>query len=249
MLRFIEGFIGNERKNSSPFAGHDSNRLYNTHLESMPDDWYYRDKIITYAYNNFGHRSNHIEEIDLSNYILYIGCSHTMGIGNAVEDTYTYISSNLLKCDFYNMSVEGSGTDIMMHNLTTWLLHIEEKPKAIVWQWPNPLRYLTVEGSINSPNIIPQGIWKYNHKKNTDFILAGEANNFFHSKTILSAEYLKTLSFKKHIPIIEVSLTNDNSPSKIFFNLVDKARDESHFGIQSNKNLANDIVNRYLKYQ
>lgn len=247
MLKFNEGFIGNEQRNPILFTGHDSQRLYDSHLKTMPDDWYYRQKIITYNYNNFGHRSKNIEEIDLSNYILFFGCSHTMGIGNAVEDTYPYLIANTLKCDYYNMSVEGSGTDIMMHNLTTWLLHVKEKPKLLVWQWPNPQRYLTVEGT--APHIIANGIWKHNSKKNTDFILAGDANNFFHSKTLLSAEYLKTLTSKKQIPIIEVSLINDNSTSKIFFDLVDKARDESHFGIQSNKNIANNIVNRYLGYQ
>ena len=42
---------------------------------------------------------------DQDNYILFIGCSHTMGVGLELEKTYPHILSEKLKMDYYNLAV------------------------------------------------------------------------------------------------------------------------------------------------
>jgi DNA polymerase III alpha subunit len=53
-----------------------------------------------------------IEDIDLNNYILFIGCSHTEGIGLELQTTYPYLVSEELKCDYYNLGLGGTGIDV-----------------------------------------------------------------------------------------------------------------------------------------
>ena len=61
--------------------------------------------------NNFtGERA---QEIILNNYILFTGCSHTKGVGLALEDTYPYLLAQKLNCDYYNLALGGTGQDVM----------------------------------------------------------------------------------------------------------------------------------------
>ena len=64
-------------------------------LSKQPADWYYQDKEIYYKWNSTGHRCKEISDIDLSNYILTIGCSHTVGVGLELEKSYPYVLLDL----------------------------------------------------------------------------------------------------------------------------------------------------------
>lgn len=241
MLSLNEGFIGCKPDSILYFSGQDSEDLYTAHLKSMPLDWYYRNNILSYRYNSLGHRSKNIDEIDLENYILFVGCSHTEGIGHILEDTYPYKVASLLNCDYYNLGIGGCGIDIMLHNLSMWLLNIPQKPKAIVWQWTDPVRYLTVN-EVSDPYVVSHGIWEQN-KTNQDFIIAGESSNFFRGRTFIVAEYLK--SIENRISVIQVSFQEKYATNKIFYQCADRARDNGHYGRESNKILAEKIVDKY----
>jgi hypothetical protein len=218
------------------YSGHDSPELLEKNLKIKPDNWYYRNISIDYLYNNLGHRCKRISEIDLNNYILFIGCSHTEGVGNRIIDTFPYIVSKELKCDYYNLSLGGSGIDTMMHNLNIWLHKIKHQPKYIVWQWPEPTRYLSYDGK----NINRHGTWQDDTNTN-NFIIAGDMSNYFHARIKLAESLLEQLP-----NVVEIDFftkTNKN----IFFERLDLARDDLHYGVESNKNLASKLYDRMHK--
>jgi len=82
-------FLGSDNSNITlDFVGGDSKQQFNKNVLTQPIDWYYHDKKLTYSFNNQGHRSKNFKDIDQDNYILFTGCSHTMGIGLELEKTY-----------------------------------------------------------------------------------------------------------------------------------------------------------------
>jgi hypothetical protein len=82
-------------------------------------------------FNKLGHRCKNPEEINLRNYILFAGDGAGVTSNIPLEDTYPYKVAQELKLDYYNISVELAGMDIVVHNILTWLHH-REKPKALV---------------------------------------------------------------------------------------------------------------------
>ena len=82
-MKFNKNFIGNNMPNKTVnFLGFtDSEERYLESIKTQPNDWYYKDRSFTYSYNEYGHRSKNISDIDLDNYILFTGCSHTEGVG------------------------------------------------------------------------------------------------------------------------------------------------------------------------
>lgn len=215
------------------YSGHDSSELLEKNLKIKPDNWYYRNISIDYLYNNLGHRCKRIDEIDLNNYILFIGCSHTEGVGNSIIDTFPYIVSTELKYDYYNLSVGGTGIDTMIHNLNIWLHKIKHEPKYIVWQWPESTRYLSYDGK----NISIHGTWE-NDINTKNFIIAGDMSNYFYARMKLAELLLEQLN-----NVVEIDFftkTNKN----IFFEKLDLARDDLHYGVQSNKNLAKLLIDK-----
>lgn len=243
MLGFNQGFIGYTPNSLIYFSGSDDESQYQSKLKSSSADWYYRNNPLTYSHNSLGHRSKDINQLDLDNYILCVGCSHTEGIGNYAHDTYPQLTAELLNCDYYNLGLGGTGLDIMSHNLSTWLLKVKQPPKLIVWQWADLTRYLTVEEHSTSL-VVTHGLWE-DDRKVTDFILAGDNNDFFISRIRILEEYLNTISTIKNIPIIQVSYQEKNATNKVFYQSYDLARDGCHYGVESNKNLAMKIADKY----
>ena len=141
MLSLNDDFLGyHALEHNVLFSGSDTLEIYENNLKTKPIDWYYRTNQISYVRNKNGHRCKNIEDIDLNNYILTIGCSHTEGIGLKLEDTYPYLLSQMMNCDYYNLGIGGIGIDILNYNLVTWFSKIKNPPKLLVVQWPHRAR-------------------------------------------------------------------------------------------------------------
>lgn len=233
MFGFYSSFIGYPivARNQRFHGESDSKEKYLKSLSEKPGDWEYRDLAISYVRNSNGHRSKEISDIDLTNYILCTGSSTVEGIGLPVEHRYSDVLANLLDTDVYNLALGGSGNDIIFYNLVTWFTTIKQKPKLVVINWVDELRYYTEKNKLVTVN----GIWE---EKNQEFMLTGDANGYFHTKT----ESIKQLTRKIiDVPIIEIPWQSTNNANE--FNqekecIVDLARDSMHPGIKSNKLLA-----------
>lgn len=253
MYQFHNNFIGYRSLPTYKyqlFSGSDSKELFEANLKTMPDDWIYRTLPIEYNRNSLGHRCKELSEIDLDNYILVTGCSHTEGIGLPLENSYAYELSKKFKCDYYNLGLAGSGIDIMMHNLTVWLSTVKKQPKFVVMQFPDVARFSIIEPDQDSINIDPAhsfvSVWTISTptatKLHTDFILLGEDLKYFDSKVTFARAIAKSII---NVPIIEVHVNLPHDfPHQLAFKGLDFARD-GHFGILSNFVLAGDIAKTY----
>ena len=242
------GFIGwapdrNDELFISTSSGSDSLQRFNDSLKTKPADWYYRDKVITYKRNVNGHRCKNIEEINLNNYFLAIGCSHTEGVGLILEDTYAYSLSNQLNCDYYNLGLGGSGIDVLQYNLLTWMAKIKQKPKFIVFQHPHENRFALVDDY----EIKLQGSWT-KVKESNEFLILADKLNYFSSKykliEVLIENVIDVPIIHLHIPY-KYGFEFTETPTSIVVDPnIDKARDDIHFGVETNKKITSDILQK-----
>jgi len=246
MLSLANDFIGYEPSNHNVlFSGSDTEELYTQNLKSKSNNWYYRTNQIRYIRNSNGHRCNEIKNIDLTNYILYAGCSHTEGIGLELEKTYPYVLSKSLECDYYNVSIGGSGIDVLLHNLIVWFGTIKQKPKLVIIQWPFWARYARFIREPTNATLLSTRISMVGGV-NDPTLMEGESVHYF--KTIEHLAKIK-LNHMIDVPIINIglaeypSIINDDF---IIFDYLDYARD-LHFGIESHENLASKLYHTINK--
>lgn len=240
------GLIGDDVANySGKFTIGDTEEKFNQHLTTQPDDWYYRTASITYQYNSLGHRSKDIKDLDFDNYFLFTGCSHTEGIGLALEHTYPYLVSRALNTDYYNMAMSATGIDIVEHNLLTWFIKFKKRPKAVFVQWPDHSRFCGL-----FPDKIymhPCGTWNmYSDGLETtkDFIVNGELSGFFYARKYLSYKLLHNFI---DVPIIGLIFSNaaQYDDKSIILRKLDLARDLAHSGIKSNEAITKRLIDEY----
>ena len=245
-MLLLNDFIGYDpAEHNVLFSGSDTEELYNQNLKLKPVDWYYRTNQISYIRNSNGHRCEEIKNIDLNNYILYVGCSHTEGIGLELEKTYPYLLSKSLNCNYYNLGVGGSGIDVLLHNLIVWFGTVKQKPKLVIIQWPFWARYSRFTREPTNSTLLSTQIFTVGGIKDPT-LMEGESVHYF--KTI---EHLARIKIKHIIDVPILSVAFSHFPSFlneefIIFDQSDQARD-LHLGIESHKNLASKLHYRINK--
>lgn len=238
----FDEFIGQDAANTTQkFYGGDEYENFQKNLDKMPNDWYYRTADISYKYNSLGHRCKEISDIDFNNYILFIGCSHTEGIGLEIEKSYPYLVSQALGMDYYNLGIAASGIDVLEYNLLTWHYKFQKLPKLVVIQWPDPSRFVTK--SIDTEHILPHGSWskQENIKK---FLASADITGFLNARRNISAQlvqrYVKS-------PLVKLSFNNivqyDNDSA--FIRRLDFARDMYHCGIKSHDQICKTVIQEF----
>ncbi len=195
-----------------------------------------------YVFNSFGHRCKEIYEINQDDYLLYAGCSHTVGYGLELEETFPYISACLLNKDYYNLSLGGSGFDVLQHNLGLFLANYK-KPKALIVQAPYYTRFMREVVEDKSHSYIGfEGTWSDNLI--SKFQMMGDDIGFFSLKLKLFKIFLDHLN----IPIITIEIEMHQTefyPNSLKLLDLDFSRDNLHLGIKSHTKLAYEIANRY----
>lgn len=239
-MQFNDGFVGySEDAAYENFSGADSKERFELNLKSQPSDWYYRRTDITYERNTFGHRCKNLTEINLDNYILFTGCSHSEGIGVELEKTHAYQVASQLNCDYYNLAVGGAGVDVMIHNLSVWLTKVEQRPKCIVVQWPNLVRFVAK----NQHGTLDElGPWSTGEDA-IRFMYHGENIDYFRTRKTMANAIINQIN--KQTKVIHLSMFvegSDFGEEYILGAKIDYARDLCHFGIESHTKIANDIL-------
>lgn len=257
MLSLNNDFIGyHPQVRNVLFSGSDSAEVFLENKKVQPEDWYYRTNKISYIRNNYGHRCKNIEDIDLDNYILLLGCSHTEGIGLKLEDTYPYLLSQKMNCDYYNLGIGGTGIDVLNYNFVTWFAKIKKPPKVVIVQWPHTVR-LTLQNFPESKDVTPEpfyqhGVWgKQFYKELGQFFVIGEHINHFNTIYTLTKKIIHNVAT---CPIIEVNTSYDpNTIVDLKLIQVDYARDfklyerkhgYGHMGVESEKINAESIYQK-----
>lgn len=237
-MKFYKGFIGENNTNVIlNYYGTDNMAALQQNLKTVSDDWYYRDKEITYIMNDYGHRCKSLKDINLDNYILFLGCSITLGMGVELEKSFAYLIAQEKKCDYYNLSLHGTGMDVVEHNLINWLFTVNKKPKYIILQYPDPSRFLCKIPTF--PSLDKTGIWRHdeNHKK---FIINADESGYFLARAKIISSLVNNIV---DVPSIKLNLAGfsklDSGP---IIKHLDFARDLRHGGIKTNEKVALSVL-------
>ena len=193
---------------------------------------YVSNPIIT-AINKLGYRSKTVYPID--EYYIALGCSHTFGQYLHEEDRYSNFIERHTGIPVINLGIKGGAANAMSQNLQRLMMSSYQKPKAIFAQWPQVYRYtFFAENTYKTitPNMQDYSIFKY-------FV---DTNKVFETASSHAFEYVNSLG----IPVINYSL---NESSSDFFSIgkidrIDFARDNIHFGVETNKKIANFVMEK-----
>lgn len=241
MQLYEDKFIGRPLCNlQTSFIGLDSEELYSQNLKTQESDWYYRSNPITYHYNEFGHRSPSVDSIKDSNYILFAGCSFTEGVGLTLENTYPYLIAEQLGCSYYNIALGSTGIDALLHNVMMWLTTCSHKPAAIIIQWPDRSRFLSMP---DFDTIVSNGAAWTKDQEALEFMALGEAIGFFRCRYVLADKMIRVLAEGLETKLINIRFFTKIKTDDIVFPNVDLARDLKHAGTNSHKLLSSEIVN------
>ncbi len=244
-MSFYGDIIGHPcRSQTLYYAGSDNEKNLKKNIKTMPDDWYFRNLEITYKYNKHGHRSIEIEDLDFNNYILFLGDSHTEGIGLELETTYPYLVSQKLNLPYYNLGLGASGIDVMCYNLSIWLSKFP-KPKFIVLNWSDPTRFITKTGRQSLHNFT--GIWS-SDVLIQELIKYGEFSGYFETRFLMQSNIIRNLLNFNNIKNANFTIIPTLTVPGIHVDFLpgtDLARDLSHYGIKSNLNIADYVVTQY----
>jgi hypothetical protein len=242
--RFINEFIGYGGciSRSISFLGLDTQKTFLKNKNELGPEWYYYNRPIEYKFNQLGHRSREIDDLDLNNYFLVSGCSMTAGVGLEKEHTYHELISKDLNITHYNLALGGTGNDVIFFNLLQWSTTFKNNPpKFVIVQWTDPCRYSLMSKEhieIFGPYI-------------ADPILVTETSNrYFFYKTQFFRKMIKKIFT---CPIYEIGWTNFAEPeyqTTFYSDCIymmpapnDRARDLTHPGIHSHRTWKEQLLN------
>jgi hypothetical protein len=239
-----KGLYGAFHNHDCEFTFFDSKEKYEINLKKLPNDWEYRNKIINYKYNQYGHRS--VEPNTLSDdYFLFTGCSITEGVGLKLEDTYPHIVAKYYNKDYYNLAVGGSGTDLLTLNMLSFLLKFK-KPSKIFIQLPEENRFFLANNTNNcvglfNPSSEETNIWKFYIENEISL----RQNIYFYKTLHMILEDLKINEIYNLEHVKETSYIKNFNTRNIYLKPVSdtKARDLSHPGSINHRIWANQIIN------
>ena len=186
-------------------------------------------------YNSSGFRmTKELEDIDLDNYCLFLGSSHTEGIGVDIEQRYSTLISAVLKCDEVNLGVGGGGIDAVEHNLLAWFMHTNKEHKSLIVEWPAYQRYMRdIHGQ---KNLCPAGTWS-----NPEFLVY--ADQALYVKAELAYHNLHKLIPTKIIDVMHCKIVDQTWQSlMIWHSNLDIGTDNAHPGPKSHLETAENIL-------
>jgi hypothetical protein len=227
----INTFLAKDIPTNNKYSGFDTEELYQKHLLSQPNDWYYRNNTVTYTVNSQGYRCPEFNQVDWANSIVLIGCSNVYGVG--IDDVHTLDKelSKLTNCTVINLGAGGTSIQYSLYNAVI-LRELYPTPKAVVQIWTGIHRYTQF---MEDNKVHNHGSWNYSidDKYNTDINLSTHGYlNIKASKYMWSdTKYYEASYF-----IDTAELANCDKLRKI-----DLARDLSHPGIESTKQSALQI--------
>lgn len=124
---------------TTPWFQGDNEYLYKANLKRMDPAWYYRDKAVTYTFNNHGYRAPEFEEVDWKSSYVVMGCSYVLGVGVAYEDTLSEQLAQRLDAPVINLGIGGGNIDFMQYN-TALMVDREIRPKGVIIVVPEMTR-------------------------------------------------------------------------------------------------------------
>lgn len=192
------------------------NPTYTEILERIDlDKWYYTNKKIFYKHNEYGYRADNISDITDTDYLLTFGCSYSYGTGLFYEDTYSYQVSKQLQLKNINLSIPGSGLDMIHYNTNLFVNNFINirLPKYVIYQYPHDHRLAFAEYEENRPDVLKiinktaneQGILEEEYIRKYYIDNSGEK----YLRDFITPLYLNNIWKILGVPVIHISFDND----------------------------------------
>lgn len=158
----------------------DTQELFEKHYNEHPNSIHlqnYISKPIKYKLNNYGFRTNDdFNKFDIGN--IFLGCSHTFGIGHHLKNVWSYKLSQTIGDRFYNLGEPGSGIMEQYRILFNFIDKLKVK---------NVFHYLPDEDWYRYEYIKESGAFgKVMHKQLPGSLL----NTFFNDKQVHFINYI-----------------------------------------------------------
>lgn len=213
--------------------GTDSEELYQKNLAENFEklkQYNWIDQKIIYKFNRRGFRADEFTPSEKS--VVFIGCSHTLGVGLPIESTWPYIISSELNLKNYNLGIPGASNDTAFRLANYFIPQL--MPDVVIFLSSDRSR---VELHTINQQIKDINAWNYQADYTKNFMkdwLSNDINT--------DMNYLKnTLAIKQICNEYNIKYLQEE-----FSNIptLDKARDLQHFGITTNQHIAKMFLSR-----
>jgi hypothetical protein len=204
---------------------------------------------ISYKFNSSGLRMDkELKDIN-RNYIVAFGCSHTVGVGLPLEDTWIHLVSKELDIDYVNSAVVGSSVKLNAINFFNMLNTVDVLPKAVIFAWPSSTRYCFFHNQqfvFYLPNYIPTDT---EYSKFSESYRSLLMTDFNVTESAMYRNMIKTTCSRLGIKYIDFGFdqnddfTINEKVAIIKLAHPEYARDGSHYGISHHQSAANLIKN------
>lgn len=212
--------------------GTDTEERYYKNLEKLKlANWV--DCPITYKFNHFGFRADEFNTLEPS--IIFVGCSHTLGVGLPVELTWAHQVSTALKLKNFNLGVGGASNDTAFRLANYWINQLN--PTIVV--------FLSTERTRSELHTIDNDIEDLSvHRIDADEFpdATSYMRHWFGNDTNSDMNYFKNqLAIKQLCNERDIKYFHHEA---LNVHELDKARDLQHYGILTNKQIAKYILNK-----
>ena len=216
----------------------DTEDLFNENIKKYPKNkilQYYLENPIEYRFNNYGFRTpDDFNLYDEGN--VYLGCSHTIGIGHHLEDTWSFKLNEKIGGKFWNLGVGGSG--ITTHFRLFLGFYKELKIKNVFHYAPSNHRYEFIFNDNEFLSLNPHEN-KFNHLFGNSYYQSFMTEKEAEFTYITNVHAISNLCKEKKC---NYHLIN-NYQNKIDNDTV--ARDLIHYGKKWNEELSNKFYKIY----
>ena len=211
--------------------GTDTEELYQKNLVKHPEkiaSW--SNRPITYKFNSYGFRADEFDSDHPG--VVFLGCSHTLGIGLPVESTWAHIVSTSLKLRNLNLAVGGASNDTAFRLAYYWINQLQ--PDLVVFLSTERTRLELHAGNDQIKNL---SVWPH------DFPMANDFMKYWHGNDINSnMNYLKnTLAVKQLCSENGIKYIQEEVST---ITMLDKARDLQHYGVNTNQCIADMFLTK-----
>lgn len=210
-----------------------NNNLTTRYSDLKDNGWI--DTPITYKLNNYGFRCDNFTDNEPS--VMFLGCSHTFGVGVPLENTWAHLVANSIKLKNYNLGMPGCSHDTAFRLAYHWLDKI--KPKLVIFCRPEITRIELIDEDT---------MIRFNVDTLRNYAVPEELRAFY-KKWILNdlnsemnaAKNLLAITHLCNTAGIDLKIVNSS-----FFvdSTVDLGRDLYHAGVVTNKNFSELVLSQ-----
>lgn len=199
----------------------------------------YTETSITYSFNSHGFRTKEFDIHSGKKRIVFLGCSHTEGVGLRQEDTWVHkVAEYFTDYDCYNMGVGGTSGDTAVRFLYNCSNLIN--PSIVFILWPDSSRF-DIFRSLGTDECKPDclGPWSLNKENMFMFDEAQSYQNFMRNKAMI-----EILRANKGFTLVDVQAERLIEEFRDLPLATDYARDD-HWAPSLHTYTANKFLNLY----